>query len=82
MYSYNNEDKFYMLKEEKIFYQLLTGLSYRKIAEKYYTFQLNKFVYRVRKLMKELNLQNRRQLAYFAIKNHFVNRERLLEYLK
>lgn len=82
MYYHDIEHRYYEIQEDKVFYLLLTGLSYTKIAEKYYSFQLNKFIYRVRKLMKELNLQNRNQLAYFAIKNHLVTEERIREYIK
>ena len=78
MYYHDIEHKFYSLQENKIFYLLLTGLTYRKIAEQYYSFQLNKLIYKIRKLRKELNLQNRRQLAYFAVKNHLITRERMI----
>lgn len=78
MYYHDPDHKFYNLQEDKIFYLLLTGLSYRKIAEQYYSFQLNKLIYKTRKLRKELNLQNRRQLAYFAVKNHLITKERML----
>lgn len=81
MYYHDLNHKFYELQEDKVFYLLLTGLSYRKIAEKYYSFQLNKLLYKVRKLMKKLKLQNRRQLAYFAIKNNLVTKERIFKYL-
>lgn len=78
MYYHDLDNKFYNLQEDKIFYLLLTGLSYRKIAEQYYSFQLNKLIYKIRKLRKEFNLQNRRQLAYFAVKNHLITKERML----
>ena len=81
MHYHNIEHKFYEFQEDKIFYLLLTGLSYREIAAKYYCFQLNKLIYRIRKLMKTFNIQNRRQLVYFAIKNHLVTKERFLEYI-
>lgn len=64
----------------KVIYYLLTGLSYREIGIRFYYHNTNKFIYRVRKLMKKFHLANRRHLAYFAVKNHLVNAERLKEY--
>lgn len=66
----------------KIFYYLLTGLSYREIGIKFYYHNTNKFIYQVRKLMKQFNIANRRHLVYFAIKNNLINKEKIIEYLK
>ncbi len=66
----------------KIFYYLLTGLSYREIGIKFYYHNTNKFIYQVRKLMKQFNIANRRHLVYFAIKNNLINKEKIVEYLK
>lgn len=76
-----NKKKLYELCDIKILYFLITGLSYREIAEKYYSYQFYKFNYKVRKLKKELNVQNRRQLTYCAIKNQLIEKERILEYI-
>lgn len=77
---YDVDDKFYELQENKVFYLLISGLSYTEIADEFYNRQKYKFIYKVRKIMKELQLQNRRQLAYFAIKNNLVRAERIKEY--
>ena len=66
----------------KIFYYLLTGLSYREIGIKFYYHNTNKFIYQVRKLMKQFNIANRRHLVYFAIKNNLIKKEKIIEYLK
>lgn len=71
--------KLYNLQESKELYFLFTGLSYSEIAEKYYFRNKNKFVYKIRKLMKELNLQNRRQLAFFAYKNQLIQIDKIRE---
>lgn len=68
------------LYNDKLFYYLLTGKSYGKIAEKYYSYDINKLIYRIRKLKKELNLSNRRQLAYFAVENKLVDIEKVKLY--
>lgn len=64
----------------KIFYYLLTGLSYREIGIKFYYHNTNKFIYQVRKLMKQFNIANRRHLVYFAIKNHLIDIKQLNNY--
>ena len=61
----------------KVVYYLLTGLSYREIGIRFYYHNTNKFIYRVRKLMKKFHLANRRHLAYFAVKNHLIDVEKL-----
>ncbi len=68
------------LYNDKLFYYLLTGKSYGKIAEKYYSYDINKLIYRIRKLKKELSLSNRRQLAYFAVENKLVDIEKVKLY--
>ncbi|CDE62266.1 unknown [Fusobacterium sp. CAG:439] len=72
--------KYYNLYNDKLFYYLLTGKSYGKIAEKYYSYDINKLIYRIRKLKKELSLSNRRQLAYFAVENKLVDIEKVKLY--
>lgn len=78
---YDVGEKFYELQDNRVFYLLLTGMTYREIANKFYHMNLYKFVYKVRKLMREFNLQNRRQLAYFAVKNHLISIEKIKEYV-
>lgn len=73
---------FYELQEARELYYLLLGLSYEKIGILFYYRNKHKFIYKVRKLMKRFNLQNRRQLAYFAVKNHLITPEKLEEYSK
>lgn len=80
MYYKDLNSIFYAIQEDKVFYYLLTGLSYPKIGILFYARNTNKFVYRVRKLMKQFNLVNRRQLAYFAVKNHLVTPEKIEVY--
>lgn len=65
----------------KVIYYIMTGLSYRKIGVKFYGYRTGKFVYQVRKLLKHFNLLNRRQLAYFAVKNNLVSYDKLKEYI-
>lgn len=65
----------------KVIYYILTGLTYRQIGIKFYSFNTNKFIYQVRKLLKQFNLSNRSQLAYFAVKNDLINAEILEEYI-
>lgn len=72
--------KYYNLYNDKLFYYLLTGKSYGKITEKYYSYDINKLIYRIRKLKKELSLSNRRQLAYFAVENKLVDIEKVKLY--
>ncbi len=64
----------------KIIYYLLTGLSYSEIGSKFYSYDTNKFIYQVRKLMKQFNVANRRHLAYFAVENKIVDFEKLKIY--
>ena len=79
---YNDLDSiFYNIQEEKVFYCLLTGLSYYQIGIQFYGRNTNKFIYQVRKLMKQFSLANRRQLAYFAVKKHLVTPEKIGAYL-
>ena len=66
-----------VIPDIKVIYYLLTGLSYREIGIRFYYHNTNKFIYRVRKLMKKFHLVNRRHLAYFAVKNHLIDVERL-----
>ena len=61
----------------KVIYYLLTGLSYREIGIRFYYHNTNKVIYQVRKLMKRFHIANRRHLAYFAVKNHLIDIERL-----
>lgn len=77
---YDSGHKLYYLRNEKVFYLLLSGLTYSEIAEKYYYRQKYKFIYEVRKLLKLFNLKNRRQLAYYAVKNGLVNLNLVEEY--
>lgn len=65
----------------KVIYYLLTGLSYREIGSRFYYHNTNKFIYQVRKLMKRFHIANRRHLAYFAVKNHLIDVERLKDLL-
>lgn len=78
---YDIGDRLYDVVDMKELYYLLTGLSYREIAERFYSRQTYKFIYRVRKLMKELHLQNRRQLAFYAVKNNLVSLEMFKRYV-
>lgn len=75
------DSKYYNLYNERIFYYLLTGKSYRKLAEEFYSYDINKLIYKIRKLREELNLCNRRQLAYFAVENKLVDIEKVKLYL-
>ena len=77
---YDFDSRMTELKNDRVFYILLSGLSYTEISERYYHFQYYKFVYKVRKLFKEFNLHNRRQLAFFAVSNGLVEPERIGEY--
>lgn len=78
---YDIGDRLYDVVDMKELYYLLTGLSYREIAERFYSRQTYKFIYRVRKLMKELHLQNRRQLTFYAVKNNLVSLEVFKRYV-
>lgn len=78
---YDIGDRLYDVVDMKELYYLLTGLSYREIAERFYSRQTYKFIYRVRKLMKELHLQNRRQLTFYAVKNNLVSLEMFKRYV-
>lgn len=75
---YDIDSEFFELQNDRIFYQLITGLSYRDIANKYYLRNKNKFVYKVRKLMSKYNIQNRRQLVFWAFKKELVNEEKII----
>lgn len=80
MYYKNPEHKYFYIQDSKELYCLLTGLPYSKIATIFYGRNIEKFVYRVRKLMKQLHVVNRRQLAYMAVKEHLVDLKRVKEY--
>ncbi len=71
--------KYYNLVGERVFYYLLTGKTYKEIAQEYYYCDLNKFIYQVRRLREQLFLKNRRQLAYFAVVNELVNLDRIFD---
>ena len=75
---YDIDSEFFELKNDRIFYKLITGLSYRDIANKYYLRNKNKFVYNVRNLMSKYNIQNRRQLVFWAFKKELVNEEKII----
>lgn len=80
MYYNELDSKFYNLQESRELYYLLTGLSYRKIGIKYYGMNANKFIYKMRKLRKEFHLANRRHLAYFIVKNHLIDVNKLRDF--
>lgn len=65
--------KYYNLPDSEMLSYLLSGKTYTQIAQEYYLFDLNKVLYKVRKLREKLCLRNRRQLAYFALVNGLVN---------
>ncbi len=65
----------FYLQNCQIFYLLLSGLTYTEIANKYYSRNKNKLLYTVRKLLKELELKNRRQLVFFAFANDLIKIE-------
>ena len=75
---YDIDSEFFELQNDRIFYKLITGLSYRDIANKYYLRNKNKFVYNVRNLMSKYNIQNRRQLVFWAFKKELVNEEKII----
>jgi len=69
----NIDPKYYDIMDGGIFTYLLSGKTYYEIARDYYLYDLNKVIYKVRKLRKKLSLKNRRQLAYFAVVNKLVD---------
>lgn len=69
--------RYYDLPNSDILIHLLTGKTYKQIAQDYYFFNLNKVLYKVRKLRETLALRNRRQLAYFALVNGLVDVEKI-----
>lgn len=69
------------IPDTKVLYCVLTGLSYREIGVKFYGFKTGKFVYQVRKLMKQFHLANRRHLTYFAVNNDLIDQKILKRYL-
>ena len=75
------DSKYYNLYNERIFYYLLSGKTYREISRQYFSFNINKVIYKVRKLKKQLNLCSRGQLAYFAVINKLVDIEKVKFYL-
>ncbi len=77
MYNTNLKSSYSYLKENQELYYLLSGLSYREIGIKFYRMNKNKYIYRIRKLMKELNMTNRRQLAFYAVKNQLISMEKI-----
>ena len=80
MYYNDMDSEFYYVQESRELYYLLTGLSYTNIGIKFYGRQKYKFIYRIRKLMKQFNLTNRRQLAYFAVTNHLVTLDKIKDF--
>lgn len=70
--------KYYDLPNSEMLSYLVIGKSYRQIAQEYYLFDLNKVLYKVRKLRKKLCLKNRRQLAYFALVNGLVDADAIV----
>jgi len=66
------KEKFMNFRNDKIFYFLLSGLTYTEIANKYYSRNKNKIIYSVRKLLREFGLQNRRQLIFYAVSNGLI----------
>lgn len=78
---YDIDSNFYELQGSKELYLILTGKSYREIAINYYQYQKYKFIYKIRKIMKKYDLKNRRQLAFFAVKNKLVTLDKIYEYL-
>lgn len=58
---------------ERIYKYLLSGMTYREIANKYYYRDINKFLYELHKIMKALNASNRRQLLYLAYTNNLLS---------
>lgn len=79
MYKHELGSKYYNIQESRELYYLFLGLSYEQIGIKFYSRQKNKFIYKIRKLMKLLNVSNRRQLAYSALKNHLITPEKIKE---
>lgn len=69
----DNYSKYYNLPHSEMLSYLLSGKTYRQIAKEHYLFDLNKVLYKVRKLRETLCLRNRRQLAYFALVNGLVD---------
>ncbi len=80
-YDKNAEMIMEKIPDIRIVYYVVAGLTYREIAMKYYHYQIYKVIYRVRQLYKEFDLTNRRHLAYFAVKNHLINTQKLEEYI-
>ena len=74
------DDEYYEILNSKELYCIFSGLSYTKIGAKFYGRNTNKFIYRIRKLMKQLHVCNRRQLAYVALKQHLVTLDKVMEY--
>jgi len=52
--------------DTRILYYLASGLSYREIANKYYSRRKNKVVYEVKRLLRKFKLKNREELTIFA----------------
>jgi DNA-binding CsgD family transcriptional regulator len=69
---YDINDKMFYLKGNKIFHLLQSDMTYTEIANKYYSRNKNKFIYNIRKILKELGLKNREQLINFAIINDLL----------
>lgn len=80
-YNKKTQELYEQIPDIRVIYYLLTGLSYREIGIKFYYHNTNKFVYKVRKLLKMFNLANRRHLVYFAVKNNLINPEKLRVYI-
>ena len=69
------------IPDMKVIYCLLTGLSYRQIGVKFYHYNTGKFIYKVRKLLKQFKLANRRHLSYFVVKNELIDSNILERYI-
>lgn len=63
------------------FYYLTTGLTCEEIGRNFYLYHVNKFLYTVRKLRKELMIRTKDKLVTFAIYNGLIKPERIKEYL-
>ena len=75
---YDIDSEYFEIQNYRIFYYLVEGLSYREIANKYYLRNKNKFVYKIRKLMHKYNIQNRKQLVFWAFKKELIIEEKII----
>lgn len=62
--------KLYEYCNERIYGYLCSGMTYKEIANVYYYRDINKFLTELKRVMRGLNVQNRRQLLYFAYENN------------